>query len=98
MVWKIPYLNAGNSWGLNRKHDGMCAQHKRSEGPSEIYSFTDFATAGQDGFALVSFLACFRGRMQTQRSNWSFPHFLCQIPEFILQMLPLSKYAHSKSI
>jgi hypothetical protein len=63
-----------------------------------MYSFTDFATAGQDGFALVSFLAYFRGGMQTQSSNCSCPHFLCQIPEFILQMLPLSKYAHSKSI
>ncbi|KAN0113946.1 hypothetical protein V8E52_007254 [Russula decolorans] len=32
-VRKIPYLSAGNAWGLNEKHD-------------------DFATAGQDGFAL----------------------------------------------
>ena len=24
MVWKIPYLNAGNAWGHNEKHDGMC--------------------------------------------------------------------------
>jgi hypothetical protein len=25
MVGKIPYLSAGNAWGLNEKHDGMCA-------------------------------------------------------------------------
>jgi hypothetical protein len=23
-VRKIPYLSAGNAWGLNEKHDGMC--------------------------------------------------------------------------
>jgi hypothetical protein len=61
-------------------------------------SFTDFETAGQDGFALVTFLACFIGRIQTQSSNCSCLRFRCQIPEFILQMLPLSKYAHPESI
>lgn len=63
-----------------------------------MYSFTDFATAGQDGFALVSFLACSRGRIQTQSIDYSCPYFLHQIPEFILQILLLSKYAHSNPI
>jgi hypothetical protein len=56
-----------------------------------MYSSTDFATAGQDGFALVSFLACFRGRIQAQSVDYSCPYFLHQIPEFILQILLLSK-------
>ena len=40
--------------------------NKQFEELSEAYSFTDFATAGQDGYALVSLLACFIGRIQTQ--------------------------------
>jgi len=40
----------------------VCLHNKQFEELSEVYSFTDFATAGQDGYALVSLLACFIGR------------------------------------
>jgi hypothetical protein len=76
----------------------VSVQYKRSDELSEMYSFTDFATAGQDGFALVSFLACFRGRIQFKNIDYSCPYFLHQVPEFILQILLLSKYAHSNPI
>ena len=75
--------------GASMRNMMVCVHDKLSEELSEMYSFSDFATAGQDSFALVSFLACFRGRTQTQSSICSCPHFLCQIVESILQILPL---------
>ena len=40
--------------------------HKRSrEKPTEANFYTDFAAAGQDVFAMVTFLAHFMGGMQT---------------------------------
>jgi hypothetical protein len=53
-----------------------------------------FATAGQDAFALVAFLAHFTRGVETQsNTTCRFPHFLRQAASYMLQMLPLSKYA-----
>ncbi len=41
----------------------VCVHNKRCRGAIRDVLLSDFATAGQDGFALVSFLAGFEGRI-----------------------------------
>ena len=61
MVPQIPYLHAGTRWALGKKHEGTCTRHDAGQ-LSDTHSYTDFATAGQDAFALVAFLCIYGGK------------------------------------
>ena len=59
-VGEIPYLLLGTTWGLGKKHEGTDTSQTIQWKLSETHT-TVFATAGQDAFAMGSFLPYFTG-------------------------------------
>ena len=55
VVGQIPYILLGVKWGLDKKHEGTDTSQTLKGKLSETHTPV-FATAGQDAFAMVTFL------------------------------------------
>jgi hypothetical protein len=71
------------TWGLSRKHEGTNASQTVHGKLFETHT-TVFATAGQDAFAMVAFLAYFTGGGNSQKCHLQISAF--PVPNCIIHV------------
>jgi hypothetical protein len=69
MIWKVPYLNAGNAWGLNTKNDGTGALQAMQESHPTYTSIQTLQLPNRMALLLYLFLSTLEGECELKAVN-----------------------------